>query len=179
MVYIFESDSNNDFSCISNESLTNKDNKINLNKMAIKFKSIINQNFQNYNRPKTNIFVNTKNKFLILLTIFILLIKRVLCESYIILTINKEGKHNILFHWGIDYNILCSSASMHIPKKMIINGELIDPPVGEFDFYKKNNIIKLVYEDTKNNFKCLFYGCSDIDEIDVSHLITSNVNNMA
>ena len=178
MEYIYELVAiNNNFSRISNENITNKDNKNNLNKIKIVFKSTINHN---YNKQKNNSYFNDKNNFLIFLITFILLINKILCESYIILKINKYGKRNILFHWGIEFGGLCRNVPMHIPKKMLINGELINPPVGEYNFYfKKENIVKLVYDDTKDNFKCLFYGCSDIEEIDVSHLITSNVNNMA
>ena len=166
MRYIFKfNPTNNDFSIISND---------------IKFKSSINQNNKNNVIPKKNIYLNTNNSFFIFVVIFILLnINEIFCESYIILKINNSGRHNILFHWGIeDTNNLCKDVPMHNPIKTVINGIRINNPVGVYNFEEKNNTIELYYDDSKDNFKCLFYGCSDIDEIDASHLNTSNVNNM-
>ena len=183
MISIFKfNQTNNAFSIISNEKieklngsnknnkiinhLINDNNKIKLNKKAIKFKSSINQN-------------NKNNVIFIFLITFILLINKILCESYIILKINKSGTRNIFFHWGIeDIENLCSGVSMHKPTLMIINGKTIEIPVGIYSFVEKNNTIKLVYDDSKESYQCLFYRCSDIDEIDASHLITSNVKNM-
>ena len=70
--------------------------------------------------------------------IILLNLNGILCESYIIVKINKSGKYNILFSGGIEQtDHFCYGVSMHIPKSMTINGNLIDPPVGEYEFNQK------------------------------------------
>ena len=56
---------------------------------------------------------------------------------------------------------------------MTINGTEIDSPTREYNFIYPYNTINLYYDDLKDDFKCLFYGCSDIDEIDASNLSKS------
>ena len=75
-------------------------------------------------------------------------------------------------------NKFCYGVSMHIPTSMTINEKIINPPVNKYQFTEQQNTIKLVYPDSKEKYNCLFLGCSGIDEIDASHLITSNVNDM-
>ena len=153
-------------------------NKINNNK-------IVNISKFKYYERKKNIFNIIVEKFLMicLLNFILLNINGILCESYIIVKINKKGKFNFLFN-GLDgtYNDdyePCKGVSMHIPNSVNINGDdLIDLSDGQYDFIRDKNTIKLVYDDAMENFECLFYGCSNIDEIDASHLITSNVKNM-
>ena len=65
-----------------------------------------------------------------------------------------------------------------IPTRMIINQVTIDTSTREYDFTQQENTIILYYEDSKVDFKCLFYGCSDIDEIDASNLITYSAIHM-
>ena len=118
--------------------------------------------------------------FLVYTFNFILLnINEISCESYIVVKINKSGRNKILYNGGVEDNKHnCYNVSMHMPNSMTINGNQIVPPVGEYEFTRDENTIKLYYDDSKTDYKCLFYGCSDIDEIDASHLITSNVYNM-
>ena len=62
MEYIYELVAiNNDFSRISNDNITNKGNKNNLDKIKIIFKSTINHN---YNKQNNNFFLNNKKNFL-------------------------------------------------------------------------------------------------------------------
>ena len=157
---------------INNNIINN--NKINPNKQLIKIK--LNNN-QIYNKCK----VNNKNIFLIYMSIFILLnVNGILCESYIIVKFNKSGHFKFLFKGGInDESRFCYGAPKHTPNSIYINDALInDNSIDEYDFGQPVNTIKLVYDDTKESYLCLFNECSDIDEIDASHLITSNVNDM-
>ena len=106
-------------------------------------------------------------------------INGIICESYIILKINKSGNYNILFNGNVKpTNKFCYGVSMHIPTSMTINEKIINPPINQYQFTEQQNTIKLVYPDSKEKYNCLFLGCSGIDEIDASHLITSNVNDM-
>ena len=158
---------------INNNDIINN-NKINPNKKVIKIK--LNNN-QIYNKCK----VNNKNIFLIYMSIFILLnVNGILCESYIIVKFNKSGHFKFLFKGGInDESRFCYRVQKHTPNSIYINDALInDNSIDEYDFGQPVNTIKLVYDDTKESYLCLFNECSDIDEIDASHLITSNVNDM-
>ena len=165
----------------SNVNLINKNiiNNIKSNGKTNNFKSIRKTKIKYYKR---NIIINLKRFkiFLLLYTInFILLnISEILCLSYIILKINKSGRHNILFKGDANDKPFCNRVPMHIPISMEINGNITDPPVADYEFTSQENTIKLVYEDTKTSFRCLFYKCSDIDEIDASNLNTSNANDM-
>ena len=161
---------NNDINIILN-------NKINYSNSIIFIKS------KYYKRQKINtILLRFKYFFLIYKIFFILLnIDKILCESYIIVKINKSGRQNILFKGGIDdegVSDMQCRISMHNPISMTINGENIATPVAEYEFTQQNNTIKIFFADNKDNYDCLFYRCSDIDEIDASHLKTSNVISM-
>ena len=158
----------------------NKEMKINKanDKKSIKFSKV---KFK-YSEYKKNMFLENVKKFFLIYAInFILFnINGILCESYIIVKINKSGNYNILFNEGVeDENNYCNGIIMHNPTSVIINEIPIVSFTGKYEFTRDENTIKLFYEESKNNFKCLFYGCSDIDEIDVSHLITSNTNDLS
>jgi len=132
-------------------------------------------------RQKINILHRFKYYFIFYTIFFILLnIDRIYCESYILVKINKVDTYKILFKGGMnnqDVDSFCR-IPMHNPISMTINGEYISPPVAEYAFTQQNNTIKIYFGDNKNNFDCLFYQCSEIDEIDASHLKTSSVNSM-
>ena len=134
------------------------------------------------NRINLN-FNKIKNFFFIFEISFILLnLKGILCESYIIVKINKIGKHNFLFtgleNYEGDNEYPCHGVPMQKPESIKINNVPFDYPFGEYNFEEEENTIELFYKDSKDNFECLFYGCSDIDEIDASHLNSSNAYNM-
>ena len=96
-------------------------------------------------------------------------------ESFITLKINKPGLHKILFSGIQDSNHKCYGVDIHTPISMEINNEPINPHVFEYNFTERENTIKLFFQENKTDYKCLFCECSDIDEIDASHLITSEV----
>ena len=72
----------------------------------------------------------------------------------------------------------CIPSSLQIPNSMTINGEAIAPPVGKYNLISQTNTIILHYDELKSSYQCLFFGYSDIDEIDTSNLNTSYVNSM-
>ena len=97
------------------------------------------------NKRQNNIFLKkVENLFLIYwINVILLNIGRILCESYIIVKINKSGKYKILFNGGVeDVNSPCHYASMHIPNSMEINGNIIDPSINEYQFTEQQNTIK-------------------------------------
>ena len=149
-----------------------------------KEKNIGSKNKANDNKfgrfPKLSFFKKFKKYFLFYLLICILLnINGILCESCIIVKINKSGRHKILYNGGVeDTNHWCYEVPDHTPTRITINENEIDTSTREYNFIYPYNTVKLYYEDSKNDFRCLFYGCSDIDEIDASNLITSNAVNM-
>ena len=180
MDYIYSSQKVDDFfSSKSNKNIE----KLNFNNKDGKTINYINKNNNNINSNEKSIKHkknNMNNIFLIYVTIFIILnINGILCESYIIVKINKSGQYHFLFQGGInDENKFCNGVSMHIPNSIDINGNQINPIVSEYTFTESVNTIKLYFNDKKSSFLCLFNGCSDIDEIDVSHLITSSTIDM-
>ena len=172
------------------KSFNVKGKKTNYNKKNKAINFILTNNTSNYlqkfkhQESKTKSFFNKikiKNFILFYIIAFILSnINGILCESYIIVKINKSGHFNFLFKGGInDENLPCYGVSKHTPNLIYINDALInDNSIDEYDFVQPVNTMKLVYDDTKDSYACLFNECSDIDEIDASHLITTNVNNM-
>jgi len=151
-----------------------KNKKIN-NKASTHTSKII--KYVRYNNP---LLKKVENFFLITsIIIFILLSTNgILCDSFVILKINKTGRYKMLNNEGVgNTNHPCRIAP-NLPTRMTINENEIDPTTRKYDFNETNNTIKLYYEDSNNDFRCLFYGCSDIDEIDASHLNTSNAKHM-
>ena len=145
-----------------------------------KSKSLCNKDF--VSKKDSHIKIKTIPKYfhLIFITyIILLLINSISCESYIILKINKKGSFKILYDGNNEDNSIhkCKgNNNKHIPDSMTVNNISVSPPQsGIYKFIEDENTIKLYYREDKNSFRCIFYGCTDIDEIDTSHLVTSNV----
>ena len=144
-----------------------------------KSKSLCNKDF--VSKKDSHIKIKTIPKYfhLIFITyIILLLINSISCESYIILKINKKGNFKILYDGNNEDNSIhkCKGNNKHIPDSVTVNNISVSPPQsGIYEFTEDENTIKLYYPEDKNSFRCLFYGCTDIDEIDTSHLVTSNV----
>ena len=143
-------------------------------------KSLCNKDFNS--KKDSHIKIKTIPKYfhLIFITyIILLLINSISCESYIILKINKKGSFKILYDGNNEDNSIhkCKdNNNKHIPDSMTVNNISVSPPhLGIYELTEDENTIKLYYPEDKNSFRCLFYGCTDIDEIDTSHLLTSNV----
>ena len=128
----------------SNVNLINKNiiNNIKSNGKTNNFKSIRNTKIKYYKR---NIIINLKRFkiFLLLYTInFILLnISEILCLSYIILKINKSGRHNKLFKGDANDEPFCNGVKMHTPILMQINDKIIDPLLQNMNLLHKKILL--------------------------------------
>ena len=151
----------------------NNDN-MKLNNIYNRYNSFINKNSKKDNQKKKNIVLFKKERlFILMIVLFLLNINGISCQSHIIVKINKAGRYKILYNGGVeDTGHWCYTVPNHTPIRMTINGDEVDTSLREYDFTQQENTIKLYYEDSKDDFKCLFYGCSDIDEIDASNLIS-------
>ena len=151
----------------------NNDN-MKLNNIYNRYNSFINKNSKKDNQKKKNIVLFKKERlFILMIVLFLLNINGISCQSHIIVKINKAGRYKILYNGGVeDIGHWCYTVPNHTPIRMTINGDEVDTSLREYDFTQQENTIKLYYEDSKDDFKCLFYGCSDIDEIDASNLIS-------
>ena len=80
----------------------NKEKKNNQKNSSNNKKSFSNSKFKYYDKKKNILFKNVHNLLMINVICFILLnINEILCESYIIVKINKSGYYNILFNGDI------------------------------------------------------------------------------
>ena len=117
--------------------------------------------------------LNIKNSskefiFLNIISILLLNIYKISCESYITLKINKPGRKKIIYNGDINEgSSRCKNFPAQRPNSMIINTYTVNPQTEYYDFEGEENNIKLFYDDNKNSFECLFYGCTDINEIDL------------
>ena len=82
-----------------------------------------------------------------------------------------------MFFTGNSTDSSCTNI-VHIPTDIIINNAHIDNFTNEYNFTSDENIIKIYFDNNKADYKCLFYECTTINEIDFSNFDTSNVNNM-
>ena len=87
-------------------------------------------------------------------------------NSYIILKIGKEGNCSILYH---GFKIM--------PIKVLIN----DTSIADIDIknyhYKKNSIVKMIWNETLRDINNMFRKCYGISEIDFSGFNSSSINN--
>ena len=94
-------------------------------------------------------------------------------ESYITLKIQKSGK----------INIFCSDSntfkSIYYPDKIYINNKINNTVNPSYDFQENENTVKLVWSHNINYSHCMFSGCSDITEIDLSHFDASDITGMS
>ena len=88
----------------------------------------------------------------------------------ILIKINKSGKHNIL---SPNYN--------NCPNQIYINNDehsFTGTNCKEVTLVRDNNIIKLIWTQKVTNCDQMFFGCTTIDEIDLSNFDTSSVQSM-
>ena len=136
---------------------------------------------------KTNRYNNhlIKNKnqimYIIIIINFILsktLIGYILCNdsdqinnlqySIITLKINSIGRSAIYFsHFEIK------------PDRILINGNIKENIENEYDFAEINNTIELIWYNNLKSCRNLFYGCSNINAIDLSEFDTSQVEDIS
>ena len=63
------------------------------------------------------------------------------------------------------------------PKEIYINGKLQNDISYKYHFNQTENIVELVWDEYITNTVGMFYGCSDITEIDLSNFLSSYVDN--
>ena len=68
--------------------------------------------------------------------------------------------------------------SINFPDEVKINGVIQNFSTFSYNFTQENNYVELIWYNNINNCANMFYGCSDITEIDFSNFDTSEVANM-
>ena len=90
-------------------------------------------------------------------------------SSYITLKINGPGDKNIFFNLKVlEYLPRCDQ-----PNEVYINQVKQESVLNHYKFNETNNIVILVWNTIVTSCNCLFLGCKDIKEIDLSHFDTS------
>ena len=143
---------------IIRKDLDYKGNKVNINK---------------YDKNNRNI-INIKKNIYIIIMIFLNLIitNNNMIEykfSNITLKIRGPGYQNILSSYFSTNNY---------PDIIYINGKQNLTITNNYYFNDINNSVNLIWNDSIDNCYYMFYDCSNIIEIDVSHFDTSKVTNM-
>ena len=109
-----------------------------------------------------------------------------LSNSYIIkIKINSSGLQRIFFKGADNEEDInrCTENPYAHPDNIIINGERIDNSsevysTGLFDFTGTDNNIEISWNEPLYSFQCLFYTCSEINEIDLTEYDTTDIRSM-
>ena len=146
---------------------------------------INNQVNKSSKKKNTFIFVN----FALFISIFLLMINKATSDltrtlssnSYIIKMIIKPQGLQRLFYNGSDANI-CESVQYR-PNQIKIGNDIISNyndvySTGLYDFPNPINTIEISWEESLTSLACLFYSCSQINEIDLSNYDAINITNM-
>ena len=92
--------------------------------------------------------------------------------SNITLKIKGIGERNILGKTNKDVQFKTEL----YPKEIYINGKLQNDISYKYHFNQTENIVELVWDEYITNTVGMFYGCSDITEIDLSNFLSSYVD---
>ena len=65
-----------------------------------------------------------------------------------------------------------------MPNEIFINGIKQKTIKNKYNFNETINTIILIWNDTITDCKCMFYGCHNINEMDLSHFDTSQITDM-
>ena len=90
-------------------------------------------------------------------------------ESNITLIINKIGTSYIYYADG-----RCSIPPP-MPDEIYINGVNQNEIKRDYNFNESENEIQLIWRNSFNDGRCMFYGCNNITEIIISNFDTSQV----
>ena len=107
-----------------------------------------------------------------------IIMEGILSDSYkITLKIKQSGLHKIFSRGGSE---ICGDP-INEPNSIVINNEVtitefIEPLPYVYNFEKEDNTIILVWNSKIESCSCLFYGCHNITEINLSEFDVSNVN---
>ena len=167
-----------------NQIINNKNEKNNKNKYEQ-----INNNIYELNKNIKTKIINNKRKdiisfigskifqYIILSSLLNLILTNTdssLIESYfpnITLKIRGIGNKYLLD----SYN---KFQRKYYPNIIYINGERQSTINNSYNFNQTDNIVELIWFNAIDNGNCMFFGCSDITEIDLSNFDTSNVTYM-
>ena len=125
------------------------------------------------NQNRKIIFLNQKMNYLLIFILFIFnnlirefkLTSADFHSSIITIKINKTGMQNILFEGEICYN---TRPKFVFPDEVIINGVSQINISAKYNFERENNTIQLIWNESTENWGCLFKNCTNITEIDFS-----------
>ena len=112
-------------------------------------------------------------KFLLLIDLFIQILPACIFDmmnlnlSKITLNIKGIGYKSIFFHNTTFFAI------NYYPDEVYINGDKQSEVNFSYNFNQTNNFVELIWNSDINNCKYMFYGCSDITEIDLSNFNSS------
>ena len=93
-------------------------------------------------------------------------------SSFITLTINNPGIKSVFY--VKDNNKYCKN--FYPPDEVYINGINQSSVNSIYTFNETKNMVKLVWKNKPPSTNCLFYNCSDINEIDLSHFESSSIS---
>ena len=92
--------------------------------------------------------------------------------SNITLKINGTGDKYIFSKNNSDFK------REYYPNIIYINGENMSTISNHYNFKQTDNLVQLIWYNNIDNCSYMFFGCSDIEEIDLSNFDTSNITNM-
>ena len=132
--------------------------------------SYINQNSKNKNIKISHFRRKLNNLIILIILIFNNCLKE--CElslidshsSNITIKIKESGINSIFF----DGDCFSSRLKFDYPDEVYINNKKQTSITPQYDFTKENNVIKLVWHKSRENWGCLFRNCEKITEIDFS-----------
>ena len=164
------------------------ENKIKTRKYCNLKKLDNNINNINYDNDKRNIISNKiiiRNQFKKILLIYYLLInfinsvfsfqnsQRKLLTKYSYITLKIYGTGNKYIYYSTK-NCNCENPAPYIDE-IYINGVRQTNVKNNYDFNSGENNITLIWKNNINNVRCMFCGCSYINEIDLSKFDSSDV----
>ena len=128
---------------------------------------------RNKNEPAKLFFFNQKINNLLLIIIFIInnFIKEYqlkfaeVYSSNITIKIKETGIQKIFFDGKTCYS---TRPKFPYPDEVYINDEIQNNISAQYNFTKEDNVIKLVWYESRENWGCLFKYCDKITEIDFS-----------
>ena len=129
------------------------------------------KNMNNKNKSIKVSLLSQKMNNLMIIKIFIIIIFLKGCKlsslyahsSNITIKINETGMQKIFFGDPICYK---TKPKFSFPDEVIINGEKQLNVTSQYNFTRADNIIKLVWYESGENWGCLFKFCDKITEID-------------
>ena len=94
-------------------------------------------------------------------------------DSSITLKIKKKGKDIYVYYTK------CVNKCSQMFDEIYINGKKENQIKNKYDFDEEDNIIKLIWTKKVESIECMFIGCSDITEVDLTNFDTSSQNTFA